>query len=143
MRLYNLVKGSPQIICHPYHFSISEITSYVHVNPNTVAQIRCVVDANPIDDDTVRWLKFDPENPAKPPLECDGRPKKFQHSREGNAFCLTILNVTQADSGEFTCIVKNPFKVIRGKVEDGINKPDDLMHKAHLFVKSKYKSIYY
>ena len=55
----------------------------------------CVVDANPIKDDTVKWSRagFD-----------DARMKT---SPDGNSFHLTVLNVTEKDAGEFTCTVKN------------------------------------
>ena len=75
--------------------SITEITDNITVNPYDNAQMVCVVDANPIKDDTVKWSRagFD-----------DARMKT---SPDGNSFHLTVLNVTEKDAGEFTCTVKN------------------------------------
>ena len=51
----------------------------------------------------------------------------MKESRDGNAFYLTVLNVTEEDAGEFTCTVKN-----------GIGK--EATNKTYLLVKRKYRN---
>ena len=55
----------------------------------------CVIDANPIEDDTAKWSRsgFDST--------------RMKVVRDKNTFYLTVLNVTEKDAGEFTCTVKN------------------------------------
>ena len=55
----------------------------------------CVVDGNPIKEDTVKWSRegFDEA--------------RMKTSRDSNSFYLTVLNVTEEDAGEFTCTVNN------------------------------------
>ena len=55
----------------------------------------CVIDANPIKDDTAIWSRSGFDS------------KRMKSVRDGNTFYLTVLNVTEEDAGEFTCTVKN------------------------------------
>ena len=77
------------------HFSISEITTSILVNPQENAQMLCVIDANPIKDDTAKWSRSGFES------------SRMKSVRDGNTFYLTVMNVTEEDAGEFTCTVKN------------------------------------
>ena len=97
-------------------FSISQITESLQVSPKENAQMRCVIDANPIKDETAKWSRsgFDSS--------------RMKESRDGNAFYLTVLNVTEEDAGEFTCTVKN-----------GIGK--EAANKTYLLVKRKLLNI--
>ena len=97
-------------------FSISQITESLQVSPKENAQMRCVIDANPIKDDTAKWSRsgFDSS--------------RMKESRDGNAFYLTVLNVTEEDAGEFTCTVKN-----------GIGK--EATNKTYLLVKRKCRNV--
>ena len=74
--------------------------------------MRCVIDANPIKDDTAKWSRTGFDN------------SRMDKIRDGNAFYLTVLNVTEEDAGEFTCTVNN-----------GIGK--EVVNKTYLLVKRK------
>ena len=95
-----------------FHFSISEITRSILVNPQENAQMLCVIDANPIKDDTAKWSRSGFES------------SRMKSVRDGNTFYLTVMNVTEEDAGEFTCTVKN-----------GIGK--EVKNKTYLLVKRK------
>ena len=99
------------------NFSISEITSSIQVNPQENAQMLCVIDANPIKDDTAKWSRsgFDSS--------------RMKTLRDGNTFYLTVLNVTEEDAGEFTCTVEN-----------GIGK--EVKNNTFLLVKRKRLKLY-
>ena len=77
-------------------FSISEVTGHIMVNPNQTAQLVCTVDANPIKEDTIKWVREG--------YDMTGRVKTML---DGNTLYLTIVNATEADAGEFECVVNN------------------------------------
>jgi hypothetical protein len=96
-----------QLGCHLHHrtelykmhflyCSISEITSHIMVNPGDNAEIICVVDANPINADSIKWTRdgFDME-------------ARTRLANVSTNFYLTVVNVTAEDAGEFTCEVNN------------------------------------
>ena len=78
-------------------FRISAITNYVMVNPGENAHMKCVVDANPIKIDTVKWTRDG--------FDMEGRAKLTNVSN--SSFFLTVINVTEKDAGKFTCEVNN------------------------------------
>ena len=82
------------------------------VNPQDHAQMICVIDANPIKDDTAKWSREGFDN------------ARMQVNRSGNSFYLTVRNVTAKDAGEFTCTVNN-----------GIGK--EVKNNTYLLVKRK------
>lgn len=57
----------------------------------------CVVDANPINAETVQWKRegFDMETRAR------------LSNVSGTSFFLTVINVTDEDAGQFTCEASN------------------------------------
>ena len=79
-------------------FRITEITDYKMVNPGQNAEMKCVVDANPIKIDTVKWTGHEG-------FDMEGRTKWTNVS--GTSFYLTVVNVTEKDAGKFTCEVNN------------------------------------
>lgn len=79
-----------------YEPKISEITSHIMVSSGENAEMVCVVDANPIKEDTIQWKRegFDMASRTKV-------------ANVSTNFYLTVLNVTAEDAGEFTCVVDN------------------------------------
>ena len=57
----------------------------------------CNVDANPINPDTVKWIRDGFDFAAKAKLA----------NVSNTNFFLTILNVTESDAGKFKCEVNN------------------------------------
>ena len=68
------------------------------VSPNQTAQLVCTVDANPIKEDTIKWVREGYD------LGGGGRAKT---TLDGNTLYLTIVNATEADAGSFECVVNN------------------------------------
>ena len=67
------------------------------VNPGENAHMKCVVDANPITEDTVKWTREG--------FDMEGRAKLTNVS--SSSFFLTVVNVTEKDAGKFSCQVNN------------------------------------
>ena len=67
------------------------------VNPGENAHMKCVVDANPIKEDTVKWTRDE--------FDMEGRAKLTNVS--SSSFFLTVVNVTEKDAGKFSCQVNN------------------------------------
>ena len=78
-------------------FRITKITNFITVNPGENAELVCSVDANPIKPDTVKWVREGFDFDAKAILT----------NVSNSNFFLTVINVTEADAGEFTCEVNN------------------------------------
>jgi len=90
------------------------------VSPQQNAQMLCVIDANPIKEDTAKWSRTSGYDKVDS--------TRMEFVRVKNTFYLTVLNVTEKDSGEFTCTVKN-----------GIGK--EVKNKTYLLVKRKSEII--
>ncbi len=67
------------------------------MNPGENAELVCEVDANPITVDTVKWIREG--------FDMDARALLTNVS--SSRFFLTVINVTEADAGQFTCQVNN------------------------------------
>ena len=87
------------------------------VSPGENAQMICTVDANPITDDTIKWVRDG--------YDMEGRTKT---TRDGNTMYLTVINSTETDAGEFECVVNN-----------GIGA--EVKNKSFLLVKRKFSSL--
>jgi hypothetical protein len=91
------------------------------VSPQQNAQMLCVIDANPIKEDTAKWSRTSGYDKVDS--------TRMEFVRVKNTFYLTVLNVTEKDAGEFTCTVKN-----------GIGK--EVKNKTYLLVKRKSETMY-
>ena len=45
------------LIMFIFAFSITDITTYVMVSPGEDAEMVCTIDANPMKEDTVQWIR--------------------------------------------------------------------------------------
>ena len=77
------------------------------VNPNETAQLMCTVDANPIANDTIKWVREGFDGLAGNADADDGKARVSTKWDGGNTLYLTILNATETDAGEFDCVVDN------------------------------------
>ncbi len=72
------------------------MTSHVLVSAGENAELSCVVDANPIKVDSVKWTREE--------FSMETRTTTWNAS---NVFYLVVHNVSAKDAGQFTCVVNN------------------------------------
>ena len=70
------------------------------------AMLLCVIDANPIDLNTVRWYKGQQE------ISSDQWEKRI----EGKETSIIRKSVQQDDAGEYTCQIENQFGTTRATI---------------------------
>lgn len=98
--------------------SITETTDYVMVRPGANAEFFCVVDANPVGPDHVKWVRdgFDMAAKAVTTFSNVSRSLYLVSERhlvllgplsDGAISFQVVKNVSAADSGEFTCVANN------------------------------------
>ena len=94
---------------------IEKVTSGVVVDQNDKAVFECVADANPVEDDMIKW--------SRTGYDMDRVVQTYENGKS----TMTISNVTKIDSGVFVCTVNN-----------GIGKPATA--NAEFIVKCKNSS---
>ncbi|CAN7982436.1 unnamed protein product, partial [Ixodes hexagonus] len=79
-----------------YPATVTKISKYAMVGPGENASFECVVDANPLTEDVIRWrrLGFDMRRRTRVVLE------------KGRSY-LTVYNVSERDKGAFECVAHN------------------------------------
>lgn len=96
-----------------YFATIINITSEIVVNEDQTAVFHCVVDANPISQDTVTWSRSDGRELSE----------RARFSYDGNmTFTMTIRGVRKGDRGEFLCRANNQLVPSRNNTKEAVLK---------------------
>ena len=88
-------------------FSITDITGELMVGQGESANLECAVDANPLDESSLRWVGrpgYDMGARTKTTLGAVDPTGKDPNRR---SLMLTVVNATAADSGKFWCVADN------------------------------------
>jgi len=108
-------KSKEIILTVEYYARIVNITHEVIVDEGETAIFKCTVDANPISEKTVRWVKSDDEK-----FIFDGR---TQMDYDGDlTFTLILKNVRKSDRGEFSCVANNQLVNSRNHTKKAVLK---------------------
>lgn len=67
--------------------------------PGSSATLSCVIDGNPVDLNSVRWLKGEQE------ISFDHWEKRI----DGNEVSILRKSIQLDDAGEYTCEISNPY----------------------------------
>lgn len=106
------------------YYRITDITSSVLVGQGEPAHLECAVDANPLNENTIRWERngYDMASRTKTTtgsptgstmlsslMSANSVNSLFGGSGQNNigVVLLTVLNATAEDSGEFWCVASN------------------------------------
>jgi hypothetical protein len=79
-------------------YSISEA-----IMPGSSVTLLCVIDANPIDLNKIRWFKNNEE------LSVINNRAQWEKRIEGNEASLIGKSIRREDAGQYACEISNPF----------------------------------
>ena len=101
-------------------FRITDITSSVLVGQGEPALLECAVDANPLNNHTIRWERKNYDMASRTKTSMGSPTSTMLSSVTSNSVnslfggqenvgvvMLTVLNATAEDSGEFWCVASN------------------------------------
>ena len=89
------------VICPVDAAEIKRISSPVYIDPGRRGVVECVVDGNPIDASMITWQRTD--------FNLAGR---ALINTESSKSTLTLLNMTRADNGVFSCVADNKIGTV-------------------------------